>query len=73
VIVFILALGFYVTPAFLGDPGDRVVAIVIGEVFGRQRDLPLASAMGLLLLVVVLVVYFIADRLLRISEQWERF
>ena len=73
VIVFILALGFYVTPAFLGDPGDRVVAIVIGEVFGRQRDLPLAAAMGLLLLVVILIVYFIADRLLRISEQWERF
>lgn len=73
VIVFILSLGFYVTPAFLGDPGDRVIAIVIGEVFGRQRDLALASAMGLLLLVVVLVVYFIADRVLRISEQWERF
>jgi putative spermidine/putrescine transport system permease protein len=73
VIVFILSLGFYVTPAFLGDPGDRVMAIVVGEVFGRQRDLPLASAMGVLLLVVVLVVYFIADRVLRISEQWERF
>lgn len=73
VIVFIISLGFYVTPAFLGDPGDRVVAIVMGEVFGRQRDLPLASAMGVLLLVAVLVVYFIADRLLRISEQWERF
>jgi ABC-type spermidine/putrescine transport system permease subunit I len=42
-------------------------------VFGRQRDLPLASAMGVLLLVVVLAVYFVADRLLRISEQWERF
>jgi putative spermidine/putrescine transport system permease protein len=73
VIVFILSLGFYVTPAFLGDPGDRVMAIVVGEVFGRQRDLPLASAMGVLLLVVVLAVYFVADRLLRISEQWERF
>jgi putative spermidine/putrescine transport system permease protein len=73
VIVFILSLGFYVTPAFLGDPGDRVIAIVVGEVFGRQRDLPLASAMGVLLLVVVLVVYFVADRVLRISEQWERF
>jgi ABC-type spermidine/putrescine transport system permease subunit I len=49
------------------------MAIVVGEVFGRQRDLPLASAMGVLLLVVVLAVYFVADRLLRISEQWERF
>jgi putative spermidine/putrescine transport system permease protein len=73
VIVFVIALGFYVTPAFLGDPGDRVVAIVLGEVFGRQRDLALASAMGVMLLLVVLVLYFVADRVLRISEAWERF
>jgi putative spermidine/putrescine transport system permease protein len=73
VLVFILSLGFYVTPAFLGAPSERVLAIVIGEVFGRQRDLPLASAMGVLMLAAVLVVYFVADRLLRISEQWERF
>jgi putative spermidine/putrescine transport system permease protein len=73
VLVFILSLGFYVTPAFLGAPSERVVAIVIGEVFGRQRDLPLASAMGVLMLAAVLVVYFAADRVLRISEQWERF
>jgi ABC-type spermidine/putrescine transport system permease subunit I len=73
VLVFILSLGFYVTPAFLGAPGDRVVAIVIGEVFGRQRDLALASAMGVLMLAAVLLLYFAADRVLRISEQWERF
>jgi putative spermidine/putrescine transport system permease protein len=73
VLVFILSLGFYVTPAFLGAPGDRVVAIVIGEVFGRQRDLPLASAMGVLMLAAVLLLYFAADKVLRISEQWERF
>jgi putative spermidine/putrescine transport system permease protein len=73
ILVFILALGFYVTPAFLGAPDDRVLAIVIGEVFGRQRDLALASAMGVLMLLAVLVLYFVADRLLRISEQWERF
>lgn len=73
VLVFILSLGFYVTPAFLGAPSDRVVAIVIGEVFGRQRDLALASAMGVLMLAAVLVLYVMADRVLRISEQWEKF
>jgi len=73
ILVFILALGFYVTPAFLGAPDDRVLAIVIGEVFGRQRDLALASAMGVLMLLAVLAVYFVADRTMRISEQWERF
>jgi putative spermidine/putrescine transport system permease protein len=74
VIVFILSVGFYVTPSFLGSPHDRVVAVVVGEVFGRgQRDLPLASAMGVLLLIAVLLVYFLADRLLRIGEHLERF
>lgn len=73
VLVFILSLGFYVTPAFLGAPDDRVIAIVIGEVFGLQRNLPLAAAMGVLVLLATLVLYFVADRILKISEQWERF
>jgi putative spermidine/putrescine transport system permease protein len=73
VIVFVLSLGFYVVPAFLGSPRDQVVAQVIADVFGRgQADLPLAAAMGVLLLILVLAVYFVADRFLRISEQWER-
>ena len=29
--------------------------------------------MGVLMLLAVLVLYFVSDRLLRISEQWERF
>lgn len=73
VLVFILSLGFYVTPAFLGAPDDRVIAIAIGEVFGVQGDMALASTMGLLVLIIVLAIYFVADRTLRISEQWERF
>jgi putative spermidine/putrescine transport system permease protein len=73
ILVFILSLGFYVTPAFLGGPGDQLVSIVIGIEFGRLRNLAGAASMGALLLVFVLVLYFAADRWLRISEQWERF
>jgi len=71
-LVFILSLGFYVTPAFLGGPGTQVLAMVIGVQFGRLENLALVAALGALLLVVVLGLYLVADRLFRISEQWDR-
>lgn len=71
-LVFILSIGFYVTPAFLGGPGSQVLAIVIGVQFGRLEDIGLTAALGALLLVVVLAMYVVADRLFRISEQWDR-
>jgi ABC-type spermidine/putrescine transport system permease subunit I len=71
-LVFILSLGFFVTPAFLGGPGTQVVAMVIGLQFGRLENIGLTAAIGTLLLVAVLVLYAIADRLFKISQQWER-
>ena len=71
-LVFILSLGFYVTPAFLGGPGTQVVAMVIGLQFGRLENLGLTAAIGTLLLVAVLALYVIADKLFKISRQWER-
>ncbi|NJC74075.1 ABC transporter permease [Planosporangium thailandense] len=71
-LVFILSLGFYVTPAFLGGPGTQVLAMVIGVQFGRLENIGLTAALGALLLIAVLVLYAIADRIFKISEQWER-
>ncbi|WP_435743130.1 ABC transporter permease [Nocardioides sp. SYSU DS0663] len=71
-LVFILSLGFYVTPAFLGGPGTQVLAMVIGLQFGRLENLGLTAALGTLLLVAVLGMYVVADRLFKISQQWDR-
>lgn len=71
-LVFILSLGFYVTPAFLGGPGTQVLAMVIGLQFGRLENLGLTAAVGTLLLVAVLALYVLADRLFKISRQWDR-
>ncbi|MBA2949401.1 ABC transporter permease [Streptomyces himalayensis] len=72
VIVFVMSLGFFVTPAFLGGPGSQVTATVIGTEFGRMQNLGGAAAMGVVLLVATLGLYVVADRFLKISEQWER-
>lgn len=69
-LVFILSLGFYVTPAFLGGPETQVLAMVIGVQFGRLQNVGLTAATGVLLLVAVLAMYLLADRLFGISKQW---
>lgn len=71
-LVFIMSLGFYVTPAFLGGPGSQVIAIIVGLQFSRLDNIGLTAAIGALLLIVVIVLYLVADRLFKISKQWER-
>lgn len=71
-LVFIMSLGFFVTPAFLGGPGSQVIAIVVGLQFSRLDNLGLAAAIGALLLILVTVLYLVADKLFKISKQWER-
>ena len=68
VIVFILCLGFYVTPAVLG--GGKV--IMISNRIANDVELffnwGAASALGVVLLVLTLVFLFFASRVLRIDR-----
>lgn len=68
VIVFILCLGFYVTPAVLG--GGKV--IMISNRIANDVELffnwGAASALGVVLLVLTLVFLFLASRVLRIDR-----
>ena len=72
ILVFLSALGFYVTPQLLGSPFQPTVAMLIGIIFNRQDAFDEATAMSLILILTVAVLYFLADRLFRVSEQWGR-
>jgi putative spermidine/putrescine transport system permease protein len=72
VLVFIMSLGFYITPALLGDPTSPTVAGLIGNTFNQPQADNVASAMSLPLLAVVLLIYALADRILGMSKQWEQ-
>lgn len=60
VMCFILALGFYVTPALIGGPGTLMAATLIGQQVTVLLDWPFAAALAtvLLLLTLVLVLVF---------------
>ncbi|MBR0672485.1 ABC transporter permease [Neoroseomonas soli] len=52
-LVFIQALGFYVTPALLGGPNDQMLAWFVGFYATRSVNWGLAAALSLVLLVAV--------------------
>ncbi|MBP0465739.1 ABC transporter permease [Roseomonas sp. PWR1] len=52
-LVFIQALGFYVTPALLGGPNDQMLAWFVGFYATRSVNWGLAAALSILLLVAV--------------------
>jgi putative spermidine/putrescine transport system permease protein len=70
ILVFISSLGFYVTPALLGGPSNLTVGTLIAQEFYELLDYGSASAMGVLLLAAVAVLYVASDRLLGVSRRW---
>lgn len=53
---FILALGFYVTPALVGGPGSLLMATLIGQQTTETLDWGFAGALSTVLLCVTLVI-----------------
>lgn len=58
-IVYILAVGFFVTPALMGGPNDVMLAMLIQRNIEVSVNWPLASALSLFLLVITLIIYTI--------------
>ena len=67
--MFVLALGFYITPAILGSPKNTMLSefIVLKATTG-SLDWGLASAMAVVLLGLTLVVLFVASRVVRVRD-----
>ncbi|MCB2055397.1 MAG: ABC transporter permease [Geminicoccaceae bacterium] len=67
-IVFILAIGFFITPALMGGPSDVMIAMLIEREVELTLNWPLAAIMSLFLLVVTLVLYSIYYRFANIER-----
>ena len=64
-LVFISAVGFYVTPAVLGGPRQMMIAVLIEQYVTRTLNWPLASALATILLVATTVLYLVYERATR--------
>jgi putative spermidine/putrescine transport system permease protein len=67
-LVFVLALGFYITPALLGSPKETMISEFITVQVQQRLDWGLASAMAMVLMGISLVVLFVATRFVRLRD-----
>jgi putative spermidine/putrescine transport system permease protein len=64
-LVFIITIGFYITPALLGGPGDQMVGYYISMFTTATLNWGLASSLGLFLLVITAVLFTLQRRFSR--------
>lgn len=69
-IIFILSLGFFVTPALMGGPRNVTIAMLIEREVEINLNWPLASIVSLLLLAVTMVLYAVYYRFARIDKMF---
>lgn len=66
-LVFITSLGFFITPALLGNPRQTMIAQIIIQQVEEMLNYAFAGAISMLLLVTSLIVFYLYDRALGMS------
>ncbi|MBT3558790.1 MAG: ABC transporter permease [Rhodospirillales bacterium] len=63
ILVFIVAIGYYITPELVGGKDGRLIGNMVAYHMQTSLNWGLASAMGLILLTGILVLYWLYDKL----------
>jgi putative spermidine/putrescine transport system permease protein len=67
-LVFILSIGYYITPALLGGPQDQMISYFVAYFTNTVIDWGMAAALGSVLLAATLLLYAVYTRLAGIDR-----
>jgi len=67
-LTFILCLGYYITPALVGGASDQMISGTIERAMNQENNWGKASALGALLLLVTMSLFFVYNRLVGIDK-----
>jgi putative spermidine/putrescine transport system permease protein len=67
-LTFILSFGYFITPSLVGGPTDNMVAGFIDTAMNSENNWGKASALGFVLLVATLILYYVYNRLIGIDK-----
>ncbi|MDP3978968.1 MAG: ABC transporter permease [Pseudomonas sp.] len=67
-LVFIISVGYYITPALVGGTDGQMISNIIAFHMQRSNNWELAAALGSLLLGLILVLYWLYDRFVGASN-----
>ena len=61
-LVFIISVGYYITPALVGGVDGQMISNIIAFHMQQSNNWELAAALGSLLLILILILYWLFDR-----------
>ncbi len=61
-LVFVISVGYYITPALVGGTEGQMISNIIAFHMQQSNNWELAAALGSLLLILILVLYWLFDR-----------
>lgn len=67
-LVFIISIGYYITPALVGGTEGQMISNIIAFHMQSSNNWELAAALGSLLLGLIIIIYWIYDRLVGVSN-----
>ncbi|MFT5709199.1 MAG: putative spermidine/putrescine transport system permease protein [Oceanospirillaceae bacterium] len=67
-LVFIISIGYYITPALVGGTDGQMISNIIAFHMQSSNNWELAAALGSLLLTLIIIIYWIYDRLVGVSN-----
>jgi putative spermidine/putrescine transport system permease protein len=70
-LVFILSLGFFITPALMGGPSDVMIAMLIEREVEFTLNWSFASALAVILLALTLIGFIGYNRIVRLDRVFE--
>jgi len=68
ILVFIVAIGYYITPELVGGKDGRLIGNMVAYHMQRSLNWGLAAAMGTILLVAILFLYWLYDKIIGIDN-----
>lgn len=68
ILVFILAVGYYITPELVGGPSGMFISNRIAHQWSVSGNWGLVGALGTIMLVAVLVLYWVYDRIVGVDN-----
>lgn len=69
-LVFILSLGYYITPALLGGPRDIMIAQLIQEQIGEFGEWGIGAALATVLLIGTVLLAALLNRFIKLDRIW---
>ena len=67
-LVYILAIGYYITPALVGGSSGQLISNQIAFHMQKSLNWSLAAALGAILLFMVILLYWVYDRLVGVDK-----